>query len=221
MINSIYAYRDGTYVITGDSKGTLSTWDLRIGKAISSTLNSEGRHSISCIHVPSQGSSSDPSREEESKYLAVNSYDNVIHVYNRGAMPPSTTLRTTALLIGHVNKNWPIRSSFFLGKNYEGWPVPANDEQSSQNFENMIKNPSQKSVHNTLILATGSADGFAYIFDVGDGHSSCIQRLHGHSDRVYAVDFHPCEPWLATASADCLVKLWSAKSQLFLRDFDN
>lgn len=35
-----------------------------------------------------------------------------------------------------------------------------------------------------------------------------MQRLEGHTDRVYAVNFHPTEPILASCSADCTIKVW-------------
>jgi COMPASS component SWD3 len=38
-----------------------------------------------------------------------------------------------------------------------------------------------------------------------------LQRLDGHSDRVYAACFHPKEPILASCSADFSVKIWQAK----------
>jgi WD40 repeat protein len=40
------------------------------------------------------------------------------------------------------------------------------------------------------------------------GAGELVQRLHGHTDRVYAVDFHPHEPLLATCSADFTLKIW-------------
>ena len=39
-----------------------------------------------------------------------------------------------------------------------------------------------------------------------------MQRLEGHSDRVYAVAFHPTKPLLASCSADFTVKLWTART---------
>ena len=66
-------------------------------------------------------------------------------------------------------------------------------------------------MHTSVLLATGSADNDTYLFDVGGGNGSgeLIQRLRGHTDRVYTVDFHPLEPLLASASADFTVRLWA------------
>ena len=41
------------------------------------------------------------------------------------------------------------------------------------------------------------------------GTGELVQRLRGHTDRVYAVDFHPSEPLLASGSADFTVRLWA------------
>lgn len=64
-----------------------------------------------------------------------------------------------------------------------------------------------------LILASGSADGRVYVFDVGGrrGRGGLLQTLDGHKDRVYAADFHPYEPILASCSADCGIKIWQAR----------
>lgn len=35
-----------------------------------------------------------------------------------------------------------------------------------------------------------------------------MQRLEGHTDRVYAVNFHPTEPILASCSSDSTIKVW-------------
>ena len=70
-------------------------------------------------------------------------------------------------------------------------------------------------VHSTVLLASGSADGDAYLYDVSGppGSGELVQRLRGHTDRVYAVGFHPHEPLLASGSADFTVRLWAPQSQ--------
>jgi WD40 repeat protein len=35
----------------------------------------------------------------------------------------------------------------------------------------------------------------------------------------YTVDFHPTEPLLATASADCTVRIWTAKAKRVVHGF--
>lgn len=95
-------------------------------------------------------------------------------------------------LVGHKNRAYPIRSAIHVGAEYGRCR--------------------EQSVQSTVLLATGSSDGDAFLFDIGGsfGTGELVQRLRGHSDRVYSVDFHPIKPLLATASADFTVKLWSA-----------
>ena len=71
----------------------------------------------------------------------------------------------------------------------------------------------KRTVHDSLLLATGSADPVCVIFDVGGAQAEQVQRLEDHTDRVYAVDFHPTEPILATASADGNIRIFTAKGK--------
>ena len=38
-----------------------------------------------------------------------------------------------------------------------------------------------------------------------------VQKLSGHLDRVYAANFHPNQPVLATCGADATVKVWTVR----------
>jgi len=82
------------------------------------------------------------------------------------------------------------------------------------------------SLPHSRLLASGSADGCVYVFDVTagrartsgvdpssggmEGESRLLQRLEGHRDRVYTCAFHPVEPVLLSAGADATVKVWTA-----------
>lgn len=35
-----------------------------------------------------------------------------------------------------------------------------------------------------------------------------MQKLEGHTDRVYTAQFHPTQPVVATGSADFSIKIW-------------
>ena len=72
------------------------------------------------------------------------------------------------------------------------------------------------SVEHAIMLASGSADGCVYVFDVsaGAGGGRLLHRLEAHKDsRVYTVAFHPTEPLLASAGSDAVLKLWSARAR--------
>ena len=66
-------------------------------------------------------------------------------------------------------------------------------------------------VNSILLLASGSTDSFVHIWTMGQKPDFIRQKLVGHTDMVFGVDFHPSEPLLATASADFSVRLWSLK----------
>ncbi|KAI9209632.1 WD40-repeat-containing domain protein [Polychytrium aggregatum] len=214
MINSIYVYRDGSYVMAADHAGAIKTWDYRMGKSVLSIDNPGNKKPISHITVCQQQGSDD-----EPRYMAVNSYDNVIRVYDRGFTPPTSAQRLIHSLKGHKNKNWPIKSSFFHYRDGQGlgsakranshsdllYLKDSETESSDGNRTNK-----DKSAEPNILLATGSSDPSVYIYSVGgaEGTSELVQKLEGHTDRVYAVNFHPTEALLASCSADSTIKMW-------------
>lgn len=136
-----------------------------------------------------------------------------------GAVPPCLHA-----LVGHRNRSYPIRSAMRVGAEYaRGGPaarraavvdVSTHDDDDRRGVGGFVAADAASaapapSVHSTVLLATGSADGDACVFDIGSGGGELVQRLRGHTDRVYAVDFHPSEPLLASGSADFTVRLWA------------
>nr|CAG8511062.1 8571_t:CDS:10 [Entrophospora candida] len=148
---------------------------------------------------------------------------NVIRMYDRGIEPPKTQPRLIHLLKGYKNKGWPIKSSFFIGKDHQ-YTIPqyTNLKDIYDDSVELVDDVADSTIYEkdkpleaSLLLATGSADAYAYLFNVGgpEGTGELIQRLEGHTDFVYAVDFHPIEPILASCSADCTIKLWAPNSK--------
>ncbi|KAI8612874.1 WD40-repeat-containing domain protein [Chytriomyces sp. MP71] len=203
MINSIHVYKDNSYVLTADSMGYLKTWDIRTGKPVQSVLNEPTKKPISHIAVCPM-----TSVEDEPRYIGVNSYDNVMRVYDRGLLPPDTVPRMVHALKGYKNKNWPIKSSFHRLK--EGGSsvkrTTSNDELYGKGDGEADSSYSDA----VMLLATGSADPYVYLYSLNSnqGSNELVQRLEGHTDRVYATSFHPSEPILASCSADSTVKFW-------------
>ena len=70
----------------------------------------------------------------------------------------------------------------------------------------------ERGPEHSILLATGSSDPYVYIYDVGGPQGELVQRLPGHSDRVYSVCFHPLNPILASCSADFTIKVWVPKN---------
>ncbi|KAL7746238.1 hypothetical protein RI367_004059 [Sorochytrium milnesiophthora] len=207
MVNALYVYRDGSYVLSGDSGGQLKLWDVRTGKCVETVLNEQTRKPISHIAM------SKCEDEEEPRYFGVNSYDNVVRVYDRGFNPPTSQTKMIHALKGHKNKNWPIKSAFYHGKDLPLSSIrrTMSHEDVGDSLDSESEVSSARLLDSCMIFATGSADPFTYMFAVGgaDGPAEMIQRLDGHTDRVYDVAFHPFEPLLATCSADGNIKLWS------------
>ncbi|KAG0326118.1 hypothetical protein BGZ99_010096 [Dissophora globulifera] len=182
MVNSIYVYHDGMTVISGDSSGYLKTWDMRTGKVLQSILNETTKKPISHIAVSKQRGTLDgvnlaDTEEQESRWLAVNSYDNDI----AGAA---------------ARRSGKVRGA-------DGDQAPS------------ILSDKDVPLESSLILASGSMDPYVYLFDVGagDGQYDLLQKLSGHTDRVYDVDFHPIDHVLASGSADFSVKVWGRASK--------
>ncbi|KAF9140128.1 hypothetical protein BGX30_006993 [Mortierella sp. GBA39] len=223
MVNSIYVYHDGLTVISGDSSGYLKTWDMRTGKVLQAILNEPTKKPISHLAISKQRGSLDgvslaETEEPESRWLAVNSYDNVIRVYDRGFEPPTTMPRLVYSLKGYRNKHWPIKSAFFHGKDYiAGAAGRRTGKVRGGDGDEAASTISDKDIplESSLILASGSMDPYVYLFDVGagDGQYEVLQKLSGHTDRVYDVDFHPVDHVLASGSADFSVKVWGRASK--------
>lgn len=132
-VNTVHVEYDGFRIITGDHAGAMKTWDLRMitnraaassgtgvfkakpASLIDATFNDPQRKPITHVHSSPPGIGDDNGR-----CLAVNSYDNYLRVYDRGAFlfGTSATLKPLHALRGVVNRNWPIKSSFFVGSDY-------------------------------------------------------------------------------------------------------
>ncbi|KAI9921976.1 hypothetical protein PsorP6_001620 [Peronosclerospora sorghi] len=132
MVNALHVLHDGLTVITGDSKGMLKTWDIRMDACLEelSVLNDPAGHAISHVHASPANDGGDDGR-----FIGVNSYDNILRVYDRHSKLISSRssrrgsggasdsrddqLQLVCSVSGHTNKNWPIKSSFFRGDGYK------------------------------------------------------------------------------------------------------
>lgn len=276
MVNTFACLRDGTHLLTGDKHGVLKTWDLRTLGEVERVRVHNGEQGKPISHIEISAPLDSHERADggldERRHVAVNSYDNVLRVYERfqaGALPGRLELMHA--LKGHHNKNWPIRSSWFIGHNFHrvrplarkteaaeredgpaagaggggggsvgsgggggGRDADAAEERRAREAGGAVGGVAgvsgagggsaaggeegwgRQSVHDSMLLATGSADARAYIYDVGGARGArLVQRLEGHTDRVHACSFHPQDPLLATCSADYTIKIWGAKTDRF------
>lgn len=60
---------------------------------------------------------------------------------------------------------------------------------------------------NDKLIASGSSDKVAKIWDANDG--SCLAVLRGHKRGIWSVQFSPVDQLVATSSADATIKIWS------------
>jgi COMPASS component SWD3 len=103
----------------------------------------------------------------------------VLRVYDRFCITDHPQLRLGSLQLVHAingtrTKNWPIKSSLFQGHDYQQavrrrWPKQNDGHPTSGDYR--PRSPElisfqDPTVHDALLLATGSADNYAYIFDV-------------------------------------------------------
>ncbi|KAL0882789.1 hypothetical protein ABMA27_016337 [Loxostege sticticalis] len=65
----------------------------------------------------------------------------------------------------------------------------------------------QFSPHQANQFAAVSENGSVQLWDVRR-HERCLQHFTAHSGPVFACDWHPEAPWLATASRDKTIKIW-------------
>jgi hypothetical protein len=73
-------------------------------------------------------------------------------------------------LAGHKNRHWPIKSSIFVGHDYVRGAALRRWAEGGAAFDGPderepVHVPS--TVHETAVVATGSTDHHAYVFDIG------------------------------------------------------
>eukprot|EP00842_Homolaphlyctis_polyrhiza_P005097 jgi/Hompol1/5589/HPOL_004588-RA len=195
---------DSTELVSGAYDQTCKTWDVETSKLIES-YNTEG-----FTHV-------NRSDLTPASYYAQLT---VIRVYDRGLAPPLNPYRLVHTLKGYKNRNWTIKSAFFkgrdVGSSLRGTSTDdmfTKNEATKDNLDSASFDK-DKSIFTDTLLATGSADPFVYVYSLGlsEGTSELVQRLEGHTDRVYAVSFHPNDPILCSCSADFTIKVWHSST---------
>ncbi|KAI9292622.1 WD40 repeat-like protein [Neoconidiobolus thromboides FSU 785] len=219
MINTLHIPDNkGNIIFTGDSKGLIKTWDLRYlnnkdGKAspLDIIINDPTNKPISYLCQPINSTNSTT--------LGVNSYDNINRIYkisnnsssindtindsianeiNNTIINNNNRLTMTHSLQGYKNLNWPIRCSM-LAVN-----------------KKLLNDSSNNDKNQWHLFATGSSDPHAYVYLIGpeEDDAQLLQRLDGHKGRIYDISFNPKESLncIATASADCTIKLWNINS---------
>ncbi|EKX45288.1 hypothetical protein GUITHDRAFT_108930 [Guillardia theta CCMP2712] len=216
MMNGLCFTPDCNKLFSGDSKGCIKAWDLRMmneSACDSVAFHIESNKPISDLHFATL------SQSQEISLLAANSYDNILRVFSRAnvgsherdQMPGSReSLRMIHSLQGHKNKNFPIRSSFFRGKlyNYANVSICTSTQQLASSTSRST------TLDKSLLVATGSVDKYCYVYDISNpSFGEFFQKLEGHADRVYCASFHHEKPLIVTASADSKMKIWGPRER--------
>ncbi|KAJ2355981.1 hypothetical protein IWW50_004066 [Coemansia erecta] len=214
MVNTIFCFGDETRLMSGDRNGEIKMWDVRIGRFMR-LISADGQphQAISHISVVKNDKSG-------TEYMAVNSYDNVLRVYDRVDDSSVPTPRVIHELRGIRSRNWPIKNAFLDPRVAQEQLLGLYDDDY---YELDMRSQSEaRGLRSMLFLITGSAEPFAYLYKLNT-HSKTVrmddkarrgtrQRLEGHSDRVYAVATHPTEIKACTAGADNTIRLWHIPS---------
>ncbi|KAI8339023.1 WD40-repeat-containing domain protein [Chlamydoabsidia padenii] len=179
MVNTLYSSRDGVHVITGDANGMLKVWDMRSRECIAEKENDKEKMPITHISIGKRRT--DASRRavddyDEPRYMAVNSYDNLLRVYDRGMDPPKSKLRQVHALKGFINRNWPIKSSFYCGSEFHSSirsrPTTTNNDHNDHDYSSIpndyLSELAEPKEEKSVLLATGSADPYVYLYNVGE-----------------------------------------------------
>ncbi|KOO24902.1 wd40 repeat-containing protein [Chrysochromulina tobinii] len=240
MVNSMLFLPRGEHVLTGDRHGALRTWDLRHQRrCVTCAYAGDARKPVSHVtlsralpvssawvaaaSLPSAsgvnagsstaewGSSTaaglDSTNGALDRLLAVNSYDDTLRIFDSGFAPPHAFLRRPS-----------SRSSTGLGAGAMAGALAGAKEGGGAQHGAQGGPLLAEAEAGVVLGATANgadADGDAYLYDVSGpkGTGSLLQRLRGHTDRVYAVDFHNELPLLASGSADFTIKLWAPQQQ--------
>ncbi|KAJ3337671.1 hypothetical protein HDU91_001406, partial [Kappamyces sp. JEL0680] len=165
-------------------------------KCIQTFLNESTKKPISHIAVcPSDVPLTEP------RLVAINSYDNVMRVYDRGAALPTATYSLVHALKGYKNRNWPIRSSFYR---FREPVVPARTGSTEELVHSDINSrESDKLLEAQALLATGSADQFIYVYSLGQEE---VGAVHTNA-----------QDWRAT-QIEFILATFSPKSRCSCRD---
>ena len=182
VINSLHVEGDSTHILCGDERGAITLFDMRSPNTpLRSIQNELDNRPISHISVS-------PKFSTNKRLISVNAYDNVLRVYDKD-------FHLLHKCTGHHNRNWPIRASFYMGERY----TPSNRTLTSgRGAVKDSDDTKQRPIHasgpsidmaTSMLLATGSSDKYAYIYDVGGEEGSARLVQVSNRNFVYTHGF--------------------------------
>lgn len=194
FVNSCCPAKDEPYVVTGSDDGTIKIWDQRRRRFVNSLAN---KYQVTSVCYG-----------QTSETIITAGLDNVVKVWD------TRNLSVLHEMKGHTDTITGLRLSpdgnFVLSNAMDNtvriWDIRPYAKQRLVNqfvgaqhgFEkNLIKcawTPDGKHI------GCGSADRNVYIWNVAT--QEIKYKLPGHTGSVNAVDFHPAEPIIVSASSD-------------------
>lgn len=213
-IGAIHLEADGVHFLTGDQLGAIKSWDLRMrGEGTKSantgrtgpaallgmSFNDDERRPITHIHSSPRGAGDDNGR-----LLAVNSYTNYLKVYDRGSSLfgplKSTNLKLMHSLRGVVNRNWPIKSSFFVGPNYRPQRAPMHRRPAARNARALRAEKNPREAHSAGASTRDRVSGPSPTVGHEDDDANSSSDSREDMDDVYESSSDEEEPSHAPSS---------------------
>lgn len=114
---AVLAPSTGRLLLTGDTSGRLTVWDLRTLREVeeASLTVTDNRPITGLCGLPG---GADGSSESADRLVAANCYDDRLHLFHlhgTGLATPKTLLRPLRTVGGLHSEGWPIRASLFRG----------------------------------------------------------------------------------------------------------
>ncbi|KAL9962409.1 hypothetical protein ACROYT_G031510 [Oculina patagonica] len=164
--------------------------------------------------------------------LVTGSKDNTVRIWQ---INKQSEFRCVAIGVGHTHAvatvAWSRLSSSFVASGSQDntikiWNIPSTEDNDSavKMSVRLTEKAHDKDINsvtispNDKLLATGSQDKTAKIWNISDG--SPLGTLRGHKKGIWCVRFSPVDQCLATSSADSTIKIWALSDLTCVKTFE-
>lgn len=183
---------------------TIRIWDVTSQRA-DIVLSGHGG-SVSCVRWGGTG------------LIYTSSQDKTIKIWNASTGVLVHTLNAHAHWVNHLalSTDFVLRTGFY---DHTGKAPPTQEEKIAQAKSRFEKAATvNKKIRERLVSA--SDDNLVYLWDpLSETPTKPIARLNGHQKQINHVTFSPDGLYIASASFDNSVKLWSARDGKFIHTF--
>ena len=196
---------DGKFLLTGDTKGRIFTWDLNTGNFLQRFSGHQDR--ISGIRFSKDGNTFVSSGWDQKAYLWETQTGRLISTFH------AHRLATSDIMFSNDE-------SMIVTTSWDGtaklWPLREN-----KTIKNWLTYPGKKMAldlsKDQQWIASGQTDGSIQIWDL-DGNQ--LQTFSGHQGmRVYSVVFSPDKKHLYSAGEDKIIRKWDLEKRIEVGTF--